>query len=107
MKPKKLKPDYSKLISNAVTYSVVEDSDLEEFIKFHTGIRYEIRRGEEYGEGNRYVINLGKTPLDKYELKDYENFLAGKASSFMMEIIMRKLCIDGKLEPDTYMINIC
>lgn len=83
----------------------VNYEDLESFILEETGQEYDIPPNEECGNDTYLKFNVSDV-ANTYSLNQWEAFKAGKGSSFMLSYILHGLCVENKIQPGEYLIQV-
>lgn len=79
--------------------------ELEKLIKATYGQEYEIPCTEEADHCSLTKV-IDAEPLEQWNVKDLEEFKQGKPKCFLLQTLMRDMCINGVLEPGKYSIEI-
>lgn len=91
------------LKASPITLIKVSYHDLERFIREATGRDISIPAEMEWGNGEDHEVTIDGSDSDA---EDYEDFLAGRPTSYALYAIMDGLARDGLLAKGKYLIEI-
>jgi len=85
----------------------VEYDDLNEFIKYHYGVKeFYFTDDQELANYTSKTFNVSPKQPGAYDMKKLEKFMAGEYVQFMTQTLLNNLCFSGLLEAGEYLVKV-
>lgn len=94
------------------TVFLVDYNDLDSFISQEYGYQFESIADQEWSNYMSREFTVEKKPfdindtLDKYDIEELEEYIKTGEGNFILQILLRDLCVRNRIKPGHYVINI-
>ena len=92
------------LVKQEITTTLIDESDLNNFIQEIYGHSYEVAGSEEWDRNTAHLYELEMSPPYPHQEELLEKFIEGKGGTRMIRILLQDMVNEGYLTPGHYTI---